>query len=152
MWHGVSPRYTTELRLRLVVPLLLLALVGSLLGAMTLGGAGVAASLVVVAVVAAVAVRATARRAAAWGWAERHDDLLVRRGVLVRRLVVVPYGRLQLVDVTQGPLQRALGLSAVQLHTAAAASDAYLPGLPEADAALLRDHLARRGEAHAAGL
>ncbi len=40
---------------------------------------------------------------AAWGYAEREDDLLVRRGVLVRRVSVVPYGRMQYVDVTARP-------------------------------------------------
>src|SRR5918992_5202848 len=39
------------------------------------------------------------------GYVERADDLLVTHGVLVRRLVVVPYGRMQYVDVTAGPLQ-----------------------------------------------
>src|SRR4030095_14923175 len=64
-----------------------------------------------------------------WGYAERADDLLVRHGLLVRRLSIVPYGRMQFVDVTAGPLERALGLATVQLHTAAAASDARIPGL-----------------------
>jgi membrane protein YdbS with pleckstrin-like domain len=46
------------------------------------------------------------------------------RGVLVRRVSVVPYGRMQFVEVTAGPFERAFRLATVQLHTAAAASDA----------------------------
>jgi uncharacterized protein len=88
----------------------------------------------------------------AWGYAERADDLLVRHGLLVRRLSVVPYGRMQYVDVKAGPLERALGIATVQLHTAAAASDAAIPGLPTVEAARLRDRLATLGEARAAGL
>jgi hypothetical protein len=92
------------------------------------------------------------RRFRAWGYAERAEDLLVRRGVMVRRLSVVPYGRMQFVDVVAGPLERRWGLATVRLHTAAAASDARVPGLPAAEAERLRDRLAMLGESRAAGL
>ena len=92
------------------------------------------------------------RRFRSWGYAEREDDLLVRRGVLFARLSVVPYGRMQFIDVTAGPLERALGLATVRLHTAAAATDARIPGLERDEAARLRDTLAELGEAQAAGL
>ncbi len=92
------------------------------------------------------------RRYRAWGYAERAEDLLVRRGVMVRRLSVVPYGRMQFVDVVAGPLERRWGLATVRLHTAAAASDARVPGLPAAEAERLRDRLAMLGESRAAGL
>lgn len=92
------------------------------------------------------------RRFHAWGYAERQDDLLVRRGVMFSRLSVVPYGRMQFVDVTAGPLERAFGLATVRLHTAAAATDARIPGLAHDEAARLRDLLAERGEAQAAGI
>jgi membrane protein YdbS with pleckstrin-like domain len=87
-----------------------------------------------------------------WGYAERADDLLVRRGLMLRRLSIVPYGRMQFVDVTAGPLERLFGLATVQLHTAAAASDASIPGLLPEEAARLRDRLAALGEARAEGL
>jgi membrane protein YdbS with pleckstrin-like domain len=87
-----------------------------------------------------------------WGYAERAEDLLVQRGVMVRRLSVVPYGRMQFVDVVAGPLERRWGLATVRLHTAAAASDARVPGLPTAEAERLRDRLAMLGESRAAGL
>jgi membrane protein YdbS with pleckstrin-like domain len=87
-----------------------------------------------------------------WGYAERADDLLVRHGLLYRRLSIVPYGRMQFVDVTAGPLERMFGLATVQLHTAAAASDAKIPGLPPAEATRLRDRLAALGELRAEGL
>jgi uncharacterized protein len=87
-----------------------------------------------------------------WGYAERGDDLLVRHGLLYRRLSIVPYGRMQFVDVTAGPLERLLGLATVQLHTAAMASDAKIPGLRPQEAARLRDRLAALGEARAEGL
>jgi uncharacterized protein len=92
------------------------------------------------------------RRVRAWSYAEREDDLLVQRGVLFSRLSVVPYGRMQFIDVTAGPVERSFGLATVRLHTAAAASDARIPGLDRAEAARLRDRLAELGEAQAAGL
>jgi membrane protein YdbS with pleckstrin-like domain len=118
------------------------------------GGSGVAAAigLAAVVVLAVAAERFVHRRFAAWGYAERDDDLLVRRGVMFKRLSVVPYGRMQFVDVTAGPIERAFGLMTVRMHTAAAATDARIPGLVPDDATRLRDQLARLGEAKAAGL
>ena len=39
------------------------------------------------------------RQVRATGYALRQDDLLVVTGIMFRRLVIVPYGRMQLVDV-----------------------------------------------------
>jgi membrane protein YdbS with pleckstrin-like domain len=71
---------------------------------------------------------------------------------MVRRLSVVPYGRMQFVEVTAGPIERIFRLSTVKLHTAAAASDARIPGLERAEAARLRDRLTELGESMAAGM
>lgn len=92
------------------------------------------------------------RAVRAWGYAERDHDLLVRHGLLVRRLSIVPYARMQFVDVTAGPLERAFNLATVQLHTAAAASDARVPGLRPVEASRLRDRLTALGEDRAEGL
>ena len=92
------------------------------------------------------------RQVRAIGYADRNDDLLVISGILFKRLVVVPYGRMQQVDVRRGPLERYLGLATVQLHTAAATTDATIPGLDPAEAGRLRDHLATLGELRSAGL
>jgi membrane protein YdbS with pleckstrin-like domain len=92
------------------------------------------------------------RRYRSWGYHERSRDLLVRRGVLVRRLTVVPYGRMQLVDVSAGAAERIFGLATIKLHTAASATDARIPGLRPDEATRLRDQLAALGEAQAAGV
>lgn len=92
------------------------------------------------------------RQAKVIGYAEREDDLLIRRGIMFHRTTVVPYGRLQFVDVDSGPVDRMFGLATVKLHTASAATDATIPGLPKADADRLRDSLAGLGQANLAGL
>ena len=92
------------------------------------------------------------RQVKAIGYAEAQEDLVIRRGIMFRSMRVVPYGRMQFVDVQQGPLDRAFGVSEVRLHTAAATTDASLPGLAAEEAARLRDRLTARGEARLAGL
>jgi len=92
------------------------------------------------------------RQVKAMGYAERPDDLLVVSGILFRRLVIVPYGRMQLVDVSRGPIDRRFDLATVQLHTAAATTDAAIRGLTPDIAAHLRDQLAALGERRSAGL
>jgi uncharacterized protein len=92
------------------------------------------------------------RRVRAIGYQLRDDDLLFRRGLLFQRFVSVPYGRMQLVDITRGPLSRVLGLSDLHFVTAAASSGVVIPGLLVADAEELRDHLVTVAETRRAGL
>ncbi|MGO4383662.1 PH domain-containing protein [Specibacter sp. RAF43] len=92
------------------------------------------------------------RQVRAIGYAERNEDLLIRQGIMFHRVMVVPYGRMQYVDVTMGPLERMLGLSSIHLHTASPGTNAVLSGLPAAEAARLREQLSARGEAKLAGL
>ncbi len=119
---------------------------------LTAGWAAAGAALAAVIAGAAAALWFTRHRFRSWAYLERDEDLIVERGVLVRRLSVVPYGRMQFVDVTAGPVERAFRLATLRLHTAAAASDARIPGLEREEAARLRDRLAALGEAKAAGL
>ncbi len=87
-----------------------------------------------------------------WGYAERDEDLYIRHGALFRTLVVVPYGRMQYVDVQAGPLEQAFKVASVHLHTASPGTSARIPGLPAAEAARLRDRLTSLGQSQAAGL
>jgi hypothetical protein len=95
---------------------------------------------------------AVGRNFRSWGYVERADDLMVTHGAMFKKLTVVPYGRMQLVDVKAGPIERAFGVVNVKLHTAAATTDAQVRGLSPADAGSLRDRLTALGEAHGAGL
>ncbi|GAA1115384.1 PH domain-containing protein [Nesterenkonia jeotgali] len=106
----------------------------------------------VVLVWAAVDLSLIPRRIRSIGYHEREDDLLIRRGILFQRMVAVPYGRLQYVDIEAGPLMRRYGLCTVQLKTAAAATDAVIPGASRQEGARLREELSIRGQARLAGL
>lgn len=150
-WRPVSPKLiTVELINRAIWVVVLLAglFVGWTLHGNRLWFAGMAAVVLFAIYRSFVTVRAVR----AWGYAERESDLLVRHGLVIRRLSIVPYARMQYVDVTAGPLERAFRLATVQLHTAAAASDARIPGLPPEEASRLRDKLTALGEDRAEGL
>jgi membrane protein YdbS with pleckstrin-like domain len=136
-----------RLAIVLAVALVVLAVGWALSGHWLFG-----AALALVVLLAAWRAVAIVRAVRAWGYAERDNDLLVRHGLLVRRLSIVPYSRMQFVDVSAGPLERAFDLATVQLHTAAAASDARVPGLRPAEASRLRDRLTALGEDRAEGL
>lgn len=92
------------------------------------------------------------RQVRAIGYAERNEDLLLRSGIFFQRTLVVPYGRMQYVDVAVGPFERLFGLCTLKLHTASQTTNATIPGLPTAEGARLREHLSARGEAQLAGL
>ena len=107
---------------------------------------------IVVGAVSILMVALTPRRVRAIGYALRDDDLVFRRGIMWTRVVAVPYGRMQLVDINRGPLARAVGLSELKLVTAAAATGVTIPGLPEVAAEELRDRLVTLAESRRAGL
>lgn len=151
VWTRVSPKLATARRVILVASLVLPALVVTALAAL-LSAPLLLIGDVVLIVLGVWVWRSIARLANSWGYAERDDDLLVRKGVVWRRLLVVPYGRMQFVDVEAGPVDRLFGIATVTMHTASAGEDASIPGLPPAEAARLRDRLAARGQARMAGL
>ena len=152
-WKRVSARLATVRRISMLV----------------VGGAVVIAAIVLVvlvpsrqwipAVVGLLAVAAiiwgwfwAGRNQRSWGYAENADDLLVTRGVMFKRLVAIPYGRMQFVDVEAGPLDRAFGIATVTLHTASPETAADIPGLLAADATTLRNRLTELGESRGSGV
>ena len=155
-WQRVSPRLAAVRRIvaipgPLVVGLALIALAGP--GAMP-GWIRATTAVVGIGLLALAAWlwRWSGRNAASWGYVEAADDLLVTGGVLFRRLVAVPYGRMQFVEVEAGPLERHFGIAKVSLHTASTETAATIPGLPQEEAARLRNRLTELGESHGAGL
>lgn len=153
-WRPVSPQLRRLRRTVLVVSVAVLLVI--------LGVAGAVLHLLPDGVTLAVGVAivlltvlgwwAIGRNVRFWAYAERDDDLYIKHGALFRELVAVPYGRMQYVDVTAGPLEQLFGIAKVQLHTASPRTDARIPGLPADEAARLRDRLTELGETRAAGL
>jgi membrane protein YdbS with pleckstrin-like domain len=77
-------------------------------------------------------------------WQAQPEALELQHGIVVRRSSYVPYHRIQQIDLRQRPVQRVLGLSTLILRTAAATTDAELPGVATADADALRQELLHR--------
>lgn len=152
-WQRLSPRYRSLRRLTtlLVAPILFsvpAVVIGTLSGRWWISGVlwGVAAVIVV------LRLLLVERNYRAWGYVERDEDLYITNGVMFRSLVAVPYGRMQLVEVASGPLERAFGLATVSLKTASPATNATIPGLTPEEAARLRDRLTELGESRDSGL
>ncbi len=81
-------------------------------------------------------------------WRLDEDGLAVRRGRWWQTETRVPVSRVQHVDLRRGPLERALDLATLVVHTAGVKLAAVsLAGLDSADAEWLRDRLARRQSA-----
>jgi uncharacterized protein len=150
-WQRVSPRLARMRRIVLasVGAPLIAAIALACAAASPVAGLAVGISGLVLLVLAWISI---GRNQRSWGYAERADDLLVTHGALFKKLTVVPYGRMQLVDVEAGPVARLFGLVSVKLHTAAATTDAKVCGLTPEIATRLRDRLTELGEAHASGL
>lgn len=152
-WQRVSPKYIVVDLVSNAVGMLI-AFATTLVAAIVFGPDQpwlwlLPAAFLVLTIVVSVL---TPRRVRSIGYLLRDDDLLFRRGILFQRLVAVPYGRMQLVDITRGPIARAVGLAELKLVTAAAATGVLIPGLPLEEAERLRDHLVAVAESRRAGL
>jgi membrane protein YdbS with pleckstrin-like domain len=152
-WRPVSPALRRLRRVLLCAVTAVLAVGWVVAGPM----AGLPWWLVVLGGVVGAALAAlgwvlVGRNVRSWGYAEREEDLYIKHGVMFRELVVVPYGRMQYVDVRSGPLEQLYGIASVHLHTASPGTSARIPGLPAGEAARLRDRLTALGQSQAAGL
>lgn len=150
-WQRVSPKYVM---VEIVGSVIFLVIVCVAAGALWLlldqGWAAIVGGII--AVITLVSLAFEPRRVRSIGYQLRADDLLFRRGIMFQRFVAVPYGRMQLVDITRGPVARWLGLADLKFVTAAATSGVAIPGLAEDDANALRDRLVELAESRRAGL
>lgn len=150
-WHQISPRYVVSQLLQnalLVVGIAAAALVLVLVFHQT--WAWIPAGIVIL--ITLITMVILPRQAKAVGYMLRADDIVFRRGIIWQRMVAVPYGRLQLVDITHGPLDRAFGVSQLKMVTAAATTGVQIPGLTQAAAETLRDTLIEVAETRRTGL
>ncbi|WP_127473843.1 PH domain-containing protein [Microbacterium sulfonylureivorans] len=151
VWHQISPKYvwvqfiSTGLFLLLVVAVtLVLVLLMHQTWAWIPGG--------ILTVILVWSLAILPRQARSIGYQLRDDDLVFRKGILWQRFVAVPYGRMQLVDITHGPLDRGFGIAQLKFVTAAAVTGVVIPGLEQQTAETLRDHLVEVAESRRTGL
>jgi membrane protein YdbS with pleckstrin-like domain len=143
--NPLNPRHLTLLRIHYAIGalvLLVLIIAGDLTAAqrgwLPLGWASGAGALVLLVAVALL----PGRRYRAWGFAAGEDELVVRHGLMIRKVTIVPFGRVQHIDVAQGPIQRVLGLATLVLNTAGTRGAAVrLPGLLHPEAEEMRDRI-----------
>ncbi len=139
----LHPNYAHALRVRTTVtaiPFLVAALVvelalrkEALIPPGIIGG-----SVLLIAVL--LLLRLPARRYGARGYQMSAARLRVVRGLLFRSDTVVPFGRVQHIDVDQGPLERFFGIATLTLHTAGNHNASVaLPGLGEELAREMRE-------------
>jgi hypothetical protein len=92
-----------------------------------------------------LALWAPPRRYRAWGYGLDGEELQVRRGVWTRVHTLVPLDHVQHIDVSQGPLERAVGICSLVLHTAGTLhSQIVVPGLTRESAERIRDEIRAR--------
>lgn len=136
----LDPNHVTALRLgalALAVPLLVVAAVWEVLRMLPLPGLALVPAL---ALLVWFVIRFPLRRYANKGFAMGADRLRIVRGLLWRRDTVVPFGRVQHIDVERNPIDRHYGLSTLVLHTAGTHNATIrLSGLAEAEALAMRE-------------
>lgn len=77
-----------------------------------------------------------------WAYQVRDDSLFLERGVVRHVETVVPYVRIQHVDTSRGPIERALGLSTLVVYTAGSrGADVSIPGLTPDEASALQQQI-----------
>ncbi|GAA1732376.1 PH domain-containing protein [Aeromicrobium alkaliterrae] len=156
-WTPVSPRLATARILIGTVTVVVVAVLVLAVLAVIAATTSMPTWLLAVPIVLALAAVAwlvwwAPRNARSWGYQETEEELLVRHGIMFRRLVAVPYGRMQFVDVEIGPLARRLGFAKLSLHTASTETASTVPGVPHEEALRLRVRLTELGESRGAGV
>ncbi|MBB4070921.1 PH domain-containing protein [Leucobacter sp. OH2974_COT-288] len=152
-WHRISPTYVwVDLATNLIFAVLFLGAAWFVFQQDFDAKTGIAISLLAIAVLSIGSGLLAFRRARTIGYMLREDDFVYSRGLLFHRVIAVPYGRLQLVDVKQGPLLRIFNLASLKFVTAAAGSNVELPGLSKEVADRLRDELIAIAESRRSGL
>lgn len=150
-WHQISPRYVVSQLLQEGI-FLALVVAAALIVGLVLDQHWVWIPAGVITVVIVIMLVILPRQAKAIGFMLRADDIVFRKGILWQRIIAVPYGRMQLVDITHGPLDRAFGVSQLKMVTAAATTGVQIPGLTQAAAEALRDTLIDVAETRRTGL
>ncbi len=140
----LDPRQVAVLRIRTGLVAAVLAAIALILEipARELGLPDFAVAGAAIALGLAATLLVPRRRYRRWGYSEGAEELQIRRGMLFRVRTIVPFGRVQHIDVAQGPIQRPFALATLIQPTAGTHGAAVsLPGLAMADAEAMRDRI-----------
>ena len=143
----VDPAYAQVLRIATALNLIPLAIGASIFDALLIrhieGPYGLITALAWVFAAFAI-ISFPARRMQRWGYKIGEGQLRVARGWLFRTDTIVPFVRVQHIDVGQGPVERWFGLSHLIVHTSGTHnSTVTLPGLHSDLAAAMRETIRR---------
>ncbi|MGB3735186.1 MAG: PH domain-containing protein [Ilumatobacter sp.] len=103
-------------------------------------GTAAAVLLVALALAAALAV-AEMRRLA---YQLREHDVSLRSGVVIHRTETIPFSRVQHVNLTRGPIERAIGLASLEVTSAG--PNIVIPGLAIAEAERVKQLVSERAD------
>lgn len=141
--NPVSPKLTTIRYIVVLLPLVAV-LIGTIL--IAINEPIVAISSGVLAAIAVFLVWLIPHQVRLIRWKEEENELIISKGKMWHTITVVPYGRIQFIEVSEGPLESQFGLGTIKLNTASASSDATIPGLPKDVAQELRVRLTDRAK------
>ena len=135
----LNPAYVTTTRISSALGLLPLVIgAGVLEFAQVLPSGGIIVPVLILYVFFAFVV--PQRKYRRWGYDMGSDRLRIVRGYMFYHDTVVPFGRIQHIDVDQGPIDRRFDLATLTVHTAGNHnSTVALPGLLHADALAMRE-------------
>ncbi|MHA7820465.1 MAG: PH domain-containing protein [Erythrobacter sp.] len=129
----LHPNYKLLMRLAAIIGALVVAVAGIVVDYIARTEAGFPFGVIqfpAFAIALFIAIRVPLARYNARGYQMSDDRLRVVRGVLFHSDTIVPFGRVQHIDVDQGPIERALGIATLTLHTAGSHNaSVHLPGL-----------------------
>ncbi|WP_242447507.1 PH domain-containing protein [Aurantiacibacter aquimixticola] len=137
----LDPSYTTVMRIEGLLTTLPFIIGAGVLSVMDIVPSWVPGIPVLILAILLIGVL-PAKRYRSRGYQMSDDRLRVVKGVMFHSDTVVPFSRVQHLDVEQGPLERGFGIARLILHTAGTHNASVtLPGLAHADATAMREEI-----------
>lgn len=152
--HPLDPRYRSVIRIMTALVLLPVMIAATVVEfALVAKGVGEHGMIIapVLALCAFILVFLPQRKWKRWGYADSDEQLRVARGWMFRTDTIVPFKRIQHIDLGEGPVERLFGLASLTVHTAGTHNSIVtLPGLARDSAEAMRDamrlHIRREAE------
>lgn len=144
-YQKVAPKYVTQLRIESLFNWGVTIVAALVISWFVSGGwrwLGLSVAAIGLLILLLLVIVWAPRRYVFTGYAVLKQEVHYRTGALWRVETAVPINRIQHVEITQGPIERMLGLARLVLYTAGGSgSDLAVPGLPANIAEQWRTHL-----------